>query len=328
MRADRLLKLLLTLQSHGKQTARELAEELEVSERTVYRDIEALSGAGVPVYTERGPGGGCALLDNYRTSLTGLSEDEIAALFASGIPAPLDELGVKRELKTALLKLAAALQGRSPEVESDFRPKVYIDWDNSQDGQEGLPHLHALRRATWENRKVRCTYRLWSDWTATRCLDAYGLVASGGRWFLVAWGGNHTRVIKVADVLDVEALPESFTRPDGFDLKEFWIKWKEKSAAAASRLQVVVQVSAPSVVTVARDLAPHIVSSSAEAPEEGGSSPWGKEGDIVTMELAFDNISQARTKLLPLGKAVEVLEPLALRMTIADYAEQTLRLYR
>src|SRR5512136_2819267 len=109
MRADRLLSLLMLLQTRGRMTAQALARELEVSERTIYRDIEALSAAGIPVYADRGPGGGCSLLDNYRTTLTGLTEDEVRALFMVSVPAPLDKLGVTQELKTARLKLSASL---------------------------------------------------------------------------------------------------------------------------------------------------------------------------------------------------------------------------
>src|SRR5512136_442065 len=118
MRADRLLSLLMLLQTRGRMTAQTLAKELEVSERTIYRDIEALSTAGVPVYADRGPGGGCTLLDNYRTTLTGLTEDEIRALFMVSIPAPLDQLGVSKELRAARLKLSAALPGARQQVEA------------------------------------------------------------------------------------------------------------------------------------------------------------------------------------------------------------------
>ncbi len=109
MRADRLLAMLILLQTRGRMTARELSEELEVSERTVYRDMLALGMAGMPVYTERGPGGGCTLLESYRTDLNGLTENEVRALFMLSIPAPLVDLGLSLELKAALLKLSAAL---------------------------------------------------------------------------------------------------------------------------------------------------------------------------------------------------------------------------
>src|SRR5512136_703550 len=127
MRADRLLSLLMLLQARGRMTAQELAAELEVSERTIYRDINALSASGVPVYAESGPGGGCALLDSYRTNLTGLDQDEVRALFMLSIPAPLDQLGVSQELRTALLKLSAALPDTRRGDEERTRQRIHLD---------------------------------------------------------------------------------------------------------------------------------------------------------------------------------------------------------
>ncbi len=156
MRADRLISILMLLQSRGRMTARELAEELEVSERTIYRDVEALSGSGVPMYAEHGPGGGLALLDSYRTNLTGLNEDELRALFMmfSG-PGALDKLGVHQDLKSALLKLSAALPGASRTDEEEVRNRFYLDWSWWFHHQEPVPHLAALQQALWEQHKVR-----------------------------------------------------------------------------------------------------------------------------------------------------------------------------
>jgi predicted DNA-binding transcriptional regulator YafY len=125
MRADRLLSILMLLQAHGRMTARALSLELEVSERTIYRDIDALSGAGVPVYAERGPGGGVSLLDSYRTNLTGLTQDEVRALFMLSIPTPLVELGISQELKAAMRKLSAALP-RNPPQRRRARPPAHL----------------------------------------------------------------------------------------------------------------------------------------------------------------------------------------------------------
>lgn len=135
MRADRLLSILMLLQSRGKITAPELARELEVSVRTIYRDIEALSTAGVPVYAERGPGGGCVLVDGYRTSLTGLTRDEVKALFMLSVPASLDELGVSQELRAALRKLAASLPTAQRQDEEIVRQRIYLDWTDWPRGE-------------------------------------------------------------------------------------------------------------------------------------------------------------------------------------------------
>ena len=141
MRADRLLSLLMLLQARGRMTAQELAAELEVSERTIYRDINALSASGVPVYAESGPGGGCALLDSYRTNLTGLTADEARALFMLNIPAALDQLGVTQELKAALLKLSAALPEARRRDEERIRQRIHLDSTWWFQAEEPLPHL-------------------------------------------------------------------------------------------------------------------------------------------------------------------------------------------
>src|SRR5512147_2861952 len=153
MRADRLLSLLMLLQARGRMTAQELARELEVSERTIYRDINALSASGVPVYAESGPGGGCALLDSYRTNLTGLTADEARALFMLSIPAPLDQLGVGQELRAALLKLSAALPSSRRPDEERARQRIHIDSLAWFQGEDPVPHLHTLQQAVWQDRR-------------------------------------------------------------------------------------------------------------------------------------------------------------------------------
>ena len=150
MRADRLLSILLLLQARGRMTAHQLAQELEVSVRTIYRDIDALSTAGVPVYAERGPGGGCELIDSYRTSLTGLNKDEVHALFMLSIPAPLDELGVSQELKTALRKLAAALPAARRQDEERVRQRITLDWTGWNQPADPVPHLQTIQQAVGE----------------------------------------------------------------------------------------------------------------------------------------------------------------------------------
>ena len=132
MRADRLLSLLMLLQTRGRMTAQALADELEVSVRTVYRDIEALSSAGVPVYADRGPGGGCALVDNYRTHLTGLHEGEVRALFMASMPSALADLGLGADLKAALLKLLAALPAERRHDDQWVRQRIFLDWESWQ----------------------------------------------------------------------------------------------------------------------------------------------------------------------------------------------------
>ena len=147
MRADRLLSILMLLQARGKMSAQALADELEVSVRTIYRDLDALSAAGVPVYAERGPGGGCLLLDSYRTTLTGLTRDEVRALFALSIPSALSELGIDDEARTALYKLSAALPASRRPDEAGSRQRVHLDPEGWSDPKAPAPHLQRIYQA-------------------------------------------------------------------------------------------------------------------------------------------------------------------------------------
>jgi len=185
MRADRLLSLMMLLQIRGRMTARDLASELEVSERTIYRDIDALSGAGIPVYGEPGPEGGYALLDDYRTNLTGLTETEVRALFMLSIPTPLADLGESQNLKSALLKLSAALPATRRQDEELVRQRILIDstwWNQSN---QRVPYIQAIHQAIWQDRKLHIGYQLFFQIPIEQVVDPYSLVAKAGIWFLV-----------------------------------------------------------------------------------------------------------------------------------------------
>ncbi len=252
MRADRLLSLLLLLQARGRMTAQELAHELEVSERTIYRDINALSASGVPVYAESGPGGGCALLDSYRTNLTGLTADEARALFMLSIPAPLDQLGVTHELKAALLKLSAALPDARRRDEERIRQRIYLDSTNWFQGQDAVPHLPEIYRAVWDNRQVAITLRLqfgaFLQTQIEQVIALYGLVAKAGVWHIVAARrtmarDDQLRVYRAADVVAARLLDETFTRRADFDLVEFWQTWCDSVEENRPRYEVTLRLA-------------------------------------------------------------------------------------
>ena len=158
MRADRLLSILMLLQSKGRMTARDLAEQLEVSERTIYRDLEALGMAGIPIYTERGPGGGCSLIDGYQTKLTGLTEIEVRALFLLPMDAPMADLGLGKVLEEALLKLTAALPASSREQVEQVHQRFHVEttwWYHTADEQVTL---QTIQHAIWQNSKLCIAY--------------------------------------------------------------------------------------------------------------------------------------------------------------------------
>ena len=187
MRASRLVALLLLLQHRGRVTAGELAEALEVSVRTIYRDLEALGAAGVPVYAEPGRNGGCQLIDGYRTRLTGLTAKEAEALFMSGVPGPVGELGLGTVLGAAQLKLLAALPKELADRATVTRQRFHLDAPTWFKSGRNEPHLAAIAAAVWEDQRIQIRYRRsGADEPDTRQLDPYGLVLKAGTWYLVA----------------------------------------------------------------------------------------------------------------------------------------------
>jgi predicted DNA-binding transcriptional regulator YafY len=312
------------LQARGRVTAQHLAEELEVSVRTIYRDIDALSAAGVPVYAERGPGGGCALVEGYRTSLTGLTTDEVKALFMLSVPASLDELGMSQELRTALRKLAAALPDDQRQDEIRVRQRIHLDWSDWSRGEEATPHLQTIHRAVWEDRRLHLAHREFVGPQGferfERLVDPYGLVAKAGRWYLVCAGEERLRVYRVSRILDAHITDEHFERPPDFDLTAFWELWctgREESRPAYS---VTVRVSPGLAVFLPLHFGDRIreAIAQAELPDDKG---W------ITLTLPFETFEEARGRILGFGKAVEVIEPEPLRLSVIDFARQIVEFY-
>ncbi len=324
MRADRLLSLLMLLQARGRMTAQELAAELEVSERTIYRDINALSASGVPVYAESGPGGGCALLDSYRTNLTGLTSDEARALFMLNIPAALDQLGVTQELKAALLKLSAALPEARRRDEERIRQRIHLDSTWWFQTEEPLPHLQTLYRAMWDDRVVQVTLRLkfgsLLDTQADRLIAPFGLVAKAGVWHVIAQKDDQLRVYRVADVIDARITDQRFERCADFDLVDFWQTWCDQVEQNRPRYEVMVRLAPHFVADAHHYLGEEVQAAIAQADR---SDEQGR----VTIRVVFESLEEARGRCLSLGRAVEVLEPEALRKSISDYAEQIRQVY-
>jgi predicted DNA-binding transcriptional regulator YafY len=320
MRADRLISLLVLLQARGRMTARELAEELEVSERTIYRDIDALSAAGVPVYGEAGREGGYALLDPYRTTLTGLTAGEVRALFMLSIPAALTDLGLSQELKQALLKLSAALPPGRRADEEHVRQRFYLDtaWPDQEGGP--VPHLQTLYQAIWKDRRICLTYRPLPPVEVEQCVDPYGLVAKAGAWHLICARKGGMRVHRVSDLITVSLLDETFERSEGFDLEDFWKTWCVQRAHRRAIYPVKVRVTADMLPFLPMYFGGGIKAKILQAgpPDEDG---W------ITLELPFESLEAARDQLLAFGRGIEVMSPRALRESILDYAAQITALY-
>lgn len=320
MRADRLLSLLILIQTRGTLTARDLAAQLEVSERTIYRDVEALSMAGVPVFAERGPGGGISLLEEYRTNLTGLTADEVQALFMLSIPSPLLALGVGAELKAALLKLTAALPESRLRDQQLARQRIHLDaswW--GQSGRPG-PHLSAAQQAVWQLRRLHIQLRTFFGGEIELVVEPLGLVAKASDWHLVALREARPRVYRVADLTGAEALPERFERPVDFDLVSFWEDYCRQVEVERGLYTAVLRISP----RLAREFRWHLGEQAAGALAE--ATPPDERGWRV-VKCAFRNEIEACARVLGLGGAAEVLEPEALRKSVIDFAGQILGVY-
>ena len=324
MRADRLLSILMLLQSRGRITAPQLAGEMEVSVRTIYRDIDALSTAGVPVYAERGPGGGCMLVDGYRTSLTGLTRNEVKALFMLSVPASLDKLGVSQELRTAMRKLAATLPAIQREDEEMVHQRVYLDWKDWSRDEVPTPHLQKIHRAVWENCKLHLAYSEIVGWGKKeqfdRLVDPYGLVAKAGEWYLVGGCDDYIRVYRVSSILGADITSESFERPENFSLDTFWKAWCAGQEQNRMSYPVKARIS-PELATL---MSVHFEGRFRDAVANAG--PPDTEG-WFTAVLPFKTFDDARKQTLDFGRAIEVLEPEPLRLSVIDFARQIVDFY-
>lgn len=199
-------------------TAQALAEHLEVSERTIYRDIEALSFAGILLYTERGPGGGCELLDGYQTRLTGLTTLEVRALFLLSISPSLADLGLDQALENALLKLSAVLPANSRENATRVRQRIHMETTQPTHSRTVLSHLERIQEAIWQDYTLYLTYK----GEHKHFIDPYGLVSQRGTWYLVGASAGAMHVMCVTHIQSIELTKEHFTRPTEFDLAAYW----------------------------------------------------------------------------------------------------------
>ncbi|MFJ6558936.1 helix-turn-helix transcriptional regulator [Streptomyces sp. NPDC091412] len=327
MRAARLIKMVLLLQSRPAMTAAELARELEVSERTVTRDAQALSEAGVPVYADRGRAGGYRLVGGYRTRLTGLDRGEAEALFLSGVPGALREMGLQDAASAARLKVSAALLPSLRDASRTAAQRFHLDapdWFREPRTPELLP---AVAEAVWDDRRVTARYRRGEEEVA-RELEPYGLVLKAGGWYLCARvvGPGSFRVYRVDRFSAVDAgAGKRFERDGDFDLPAFWEERAAQFARSVLRAEVVVRLSEEGLRRL-----PHAVGPvPARAALEAVGAAAGRDGNgWVTVTLPVESEEVAHTQLTALGPEVEVLAPEALRARFARDADRLAALYR
>ncbi|WP_338695835.1 WYL domain-containing protein [Streptomyces sp. Q6] len=337
MRAARLIKMVLLLQNRPSMTAAELARELEVSERTVTRDAQALSEAGVPVYADRGRAGGYRLIGGYRTRLTGLARGEAEALFLSGVPGALREMGLEDAASAARLKVSAALLPSLRDASRTAAQRFHLDapgWFQEPQTPELLP---ALAEAVWDDRVVRVAYRR-QDTEVERELEPYGLVLKAGVWYLAArvredapdspdpsdstgpagptGSSGGFRVYRIERFVSVAVGDERFVRDEEFDLPGFWEERAEEFARAILRADVVVRLTAAGL----RQL-PYVADPASAREAVAAAGAADAEGR-VTVTLPVESYDVAYTQLMGLGPEAEVVEPAELRERFARAAHR------
>lgn len=311
MRASRLLSILLLLQVRGRMTARALADEFEVSIRTVYRDIDDLSAAGVPVYADRGRMGGFQLLDGYRTRLTGMTPAEAEALFLSGLPGPAAELGLGDAMAAAQLKLLAALPDEPRLGAGRAAARIHLDpvaWYRKAEQADILPQIAG---AVWNAQRIRIRYESWTD-VRDREVEPLGLVLKAGIWYLVAQSRARPVTYRVAGIQRLEVSEDRFERPADFELASYWAKWAAEFETRIYRGEATLRVSPAGYRQLALlgAAVTEMAQNTVGAPDAEG---W------VRITIPVETIDHAASEVLRLGVGeTEVLAPPELRAQLAE----------
>ena len=320
MRASRLVNLLLLLQSRGGLTASELARELEVSVRTVHRDVEELSAAGVPIFAERGPLGGIRLVDGYRTRLTGMTADEAEALFLSGLPGPAAQLGLGTVVAAAQLKVMAALPPELRSRASRIVQRFHLDAAGWFQATESVPHLATLSAAVWSGHALRLAYER-GEGTTERIVGPLGIVLKGGVWYLVGLVEGQIRTYRASRVRDAELLEERVDRPDDFDLSAYW----SESSAAYERQTPMIDV----VVRIPEDKLWQLTTVFGRGTVDRAERlDAGDPAGMLRLRMTLTWPEEVPGLLMAVGPNLEVLEPTEVRDTVIDRAGRLVERYR
>ncbi|GGU14564.1 transcriptional regulator [Lentzea flava] len=314
------MSLLLLLQTKGRMTAQALADELEVSVRTIYRDVESLHAAGVPLYGDAGPSGGYQLLDGYRTRLTGLTEQEAESLFLAGLPGAAADLGLGEAVSAAQLKLMAALPSSMRDRASRMAERFHLDAPAWYYDAEPAPFLELVADAVWSSRLLEVTYRRWqAPEEVTRVLRPLGLVLKAGRWYLVALGSTRISTYRVSQIQAARVLDETFARPEGFDLAAHWAASLEDFQARQFTGEAVIRLSRRGF----ESFASHVLPAVARAAEESAVD----DGGWVRVTIPIESIGHATGMVLRMGGEVEVLAPDELRSRVTEVVRQLASIY-
>jgi predicted DNA-binding transcriptional regulator YafY len=321
MRASRLLSLLLLLQNRGRMTAQQLAQALEVSIRTVYRDIDALHSAGIPLYADAGHGGGYQLVGGYRTRLTGLTAGEAETLFLSGLPGPAADLGLGTMLAAAQLKLRAALPASMRDSADRLSARFYLDAPGWYQPAASVPHLPIVATAVWDLRAIEVRYRRWQEPTeVTRLLEPHGLVLKAGIWYVVARSGGQMRTYRVDQIVEAVSCAARFEPAAGFVLAEYWQAYLADFHERLHAGSALIRLS-PAGARRVRTLLSAAVTSAVSATGMTEPDGW------IRATVPIESVGHALTEFLRLGAELEIVEPAELREQAIVMARSLAALY-
>jgi predicted DNA-binding transcriptional regulator YafY len=319
MRSSRLLSILMLLQTRGRLTAEVLAEEFEVSVRTIYRDIDALSLSGAPVYADRGPGGGFALLDGYRTRLTGLTDAEAQTLFLGGLAGPAAQLGLSEVMAATQLKLLAALPAERQAAAARISSRFHLDpvgWYRDGEEAERLP---ALAQAVWTCRRITVRYDSWKG-VVERTLSPLGLILKGGTWYLAALAsGREPRIYRASNIQALTVGDEAFDRPADFDLEAFWTASTQRFEREIFTGEARLRLTRAGLKRLS-----YLGATQARIATEALAALEGETCEVV---VPIESVDHAAADFLRLGVEAHVLEPPALRERMRGTAAGLAALY-
>lgn len=315
MRADRLVSILLLLQNHGRMTAKELAEKLEVSERTIHRDMEALSMAGVPVFAERGTNGGWALTEGYRTDLTGLKPSELQSLLLVSPTNQLDDLGMRAHFEAAWQKLLAASPASTRQNAEHVRQRIHIDGAGWHQVAESFPCLSIVQEAVWQERALFIRYQRADD-LVERIVHPLGLVAKRSTWYFVAQVDGDLRTYRISRLTDARLLEEFFVRPEGFDLASYWEQSTAEFTSSLPRYPATILVKEKALARLQQERYLQIKT----------THPADREW--VEAHVQFNTLESACEIVLSYGSRIRVIEPQELRMSVIAEATAILEGYK
>jgi len=310
LRADRLLSIILLLQRHQHMTAKALSENLGVTERTIYRDIDALGLAGVPVYTRTGPEGGCFLDDQYRNNLNWFTEAELQTLMYTGSASPLSDLGMQTAMDNAVLKLLTLLPKRHQHEAELVKQRLYLDPSGWYGSQENYPTLPILKEAVWGDFWIDVLYESWEGDQQSRRLAPYSLVYKAGRWYLVAKRDRieELRTYRVSRISDVRVHSTHFERDAKFDIVDYWADASAKFLQRLPSYPVRLRVRPSTMIYFS-----HM--------QTGRYDVLEKNDQWWILQVHFTVFEEARTAVLGLGTDIEVIEPIELQNAVIEQAE-------